>query len=131
MFRERLLLSVSTFLIIFLLCLISPTNANADNADASLKSQNYFYVNAINNALASIKSLSNGTKAANGEDEYTTLSFLGIDIFNPTSILSKEIAYLNNTSIDNESNGVEERTTLTLNPFKLDDNQVSKSDTLM
>ena len=124
-FRERLLLSVSTFLIIFLLCFILPRSANADN---SLKSQSYFYIKALSNTLALINSKANVNEDNNKEGNYTALSFLSIDISNPIAILSKEIAYLNNTSIDNESSGGEKRTTLTLNPFKLDDKQVSKSD---
>lgn len=123
--RERLLLSVSTFLVIFLLCLILPKSTNAYN---SLKSQNAFYVKVINNTLASVIYPNTENKNSNSKGKNKTLSFLRIDMFSPVSILSKEIAYLNNNSVDNESNGVEKRTTLILNPFKLDDNQVSKSD---
>lgn len=121
--RRRLLLSISTFLIISLLSLITPTNANADTF---LKSQNYFYVNALNNALASIKSRNKANKDDSRGIKYTALSFLGIDISNPISMLTKEIAYLDNISVDNEGSGVEKRETLVLNPFKLDANQVSK-----
>lgn len=132
--RKRLLLSISTFLVIFLLCLILPKGANADSADNSLIPQNNFYVNIISNTLASLAFTNKTNQDSSSDIKYTALSFLGIDITNPISILTKQIAYLDNNNgntdvvIDNESNGVEKRKASVLNPFKLDDNQVSKSE---
>ncbi|MBU3114512.1 stage II sporulation protein P [Clostridium lacusfryxellense] len=124
----KLYLSVSTFIIIFLLSVILPKSVSADN---NKKSQNYFYVNVITNVLAVIKSSNNKEERTNSKKDITipVLSFLGIDLLNPISIIKKEIAYLdNNEGIDNESNGVEKRKTIVLNPFILDDKQVSKSE---
>jgi len=115
---------ISVFLIIFLLGLILPKSAKADNTGTS--PQNNFYITTIRNTLAAINPKGNGNKDA-GTTKHQILSFLGVDISNPISIITKQIAYLNNTaSVDNESNG-EKRETLVLNPFNLDDNQVSKS----
>ena len=117
--------SVLVFIIIFLLGLIVPKSAKADNGEKYI---NYFYVMAINNVLAEIKSSNTEQQSTNSKNnmKVSALSFLGIDISNPLSIVTKEISYFNNTaSVDNESNG-EKREVFILNPFKLDDNQVSK-----
>jgi len=122
--------SVLLFIIIFLLGLIVPKSAKADNPEKYI---NYFYVMAINNVLAEIKSSNTKQQSTNSKNnmKVSPLSFLGIDISNPISIVTKEIAYLDSNeesadiSIDNESNG-EKRKVFILNPFKLDDNQVSK-----
>ncbi|MBU3173777.1 stage II sporulation protein P [Clostridium estertheticum] len=122
--KSKILLSVLTLLFIFLLCLVLPKSANATNEG---KSQNYFFIKAITNTVALFNSPSNGEQNTNSEIKHSVLSFLGIDISNPISIVSKEISYFqNNEGSDNESNGVEKRETLVLNPFNLDDNQVSK-----
>lgn len=123
--------SVLVFIIIFLLGLILPKSVKADNGEKNL---NYFYAMAINNVLAVINSSNTEEQNNNSKNnmKVTTLSFLGIDILNPLSIVKKEIAYLDNNegnadvSIDNESDGVEKRKTFILNPFNLDDKQISK-----
>jgi len=125
--HRRILFCSFTLLIIFLTGLLLPKSVEADSEGTTL---NYLYVNVINNVLSTIK-VSNKEKYANSENSMknAVLSFLGIDIPNPMSIITKEITYLhNNEGADNESNGVEERKTLVLNPFVLDDNQVSKSE---
>ncbi|MBZ9689323.1 stage II sporulation protein P [Clostridium estertheticum] len=124
------LFSVLVFIIIFLLGLILPKSAKADNGEKYL---NYFYVMAINNVLAVIKSSNTEQQSTNSKNniKVSALSFLGMDILNPLSIVTKEIAYLDNNkgsanvSIDNESNG-EKRKVFILNPFNLGDKQVSK-----
>ena len=125
--------SVLVFIIIFLLGLILPKSAKADNGEKYL---NYFYVMTINNVLSVIKSSNTEQQSTNGKNnmKVSALSFLGIDILNPLSIITKEIAYLDSNegsadgSIDNESDGVEKRKTSVPNPFNLDNNQVSKSE---
>ncbi|MBU3146064.1 stage II sporulation protein P [Clostridium sp. CF012] len=127
--NTRLFLSIFTLLIIFLLGVILPKRAKADSEGKYL---NYFYVSVINNVLSVIK-------ASNTEQEHTTsknsmkvatLSFLGIDILNPISIITKEIAYLDrnevSTDVDNESK-IDKVKEFILNPFNLDDKQVSRS----
>ncbi|MBZ9607473.1 stage II sporulation protein P [Clostridium estertheticum] len=126
--NERMFLSISTFLIIFLLGLIFPKNVNAGN---ERKSQNYFYVKAISNTLTLINSSNNGEQNVNSEIKYTVLSFLGIDVLNPISIVVNEIPYLdkieNSSAVKNDSN--KEETIFNLTPFNLNDKQVSKSET--
>jgi len=116
------------FIIIFLIGLILPKSAKADNGQIHLNS---FYVNVINNVLSVAKTSNNKEEYPNNKNdlEIAALSILGIKTFSPISIITKEIAYLNkNEDADNESNGVEKRETLVLNPFNFDVNQVSKSE---
>jgi stage II sporulation protein P len=119
-----LLLSIFSLLIIFILgTTISPKNAIADTKQ---KSPNYFYVSVINNVLSSVK-LGNKEKydSSKSDMENAILSFLGINVSNPISIITKEIPYFDNTaSVNDEGNG-ETKKVLVLNPFVLDDNQVS------
>mgnify|MGYP001595102218 CR=1 FL=1 len=115
---------ISVLLIVFLLGLILPESAKADNTVKS--PQNYFYTMVIKNTLAAINPKGK-TKDEVGIIKNPILSFLGVDFSDPVSIITKQIAYLNNnTSVDNEGNGVEKRETLVLNPFNLDDKQVTK-----
>ncbi|HEY8805751.1 MAG TPA: stage II sporulation protein P [Clostridium sp.] len=120
----RIFFSIFTLLIIFLLGLILPRSAKADSEG---NYTNYFYVNVINNALSVFKSSSTNQQEDNSENStnLAALSFLGVDILNPISIVVKEIAYLdeNESSID-----INNSQTFGLNPFNLDDKQVSKSD---
>jgi len=124
--------SVLVFIIIFLIVSISPKSVKADSKGEYI---NYFYVSIINNVLPIIKS-------SNTEEQYTnskinmgsaTLSFLGLDISNPISIIAKEISYLDtnkvSADINNESNGEINLNAVNINPFKLEDKQVSKLST--
>ncbi|MBU3142443.1 stage II sporulation protein P [Clostridium sp. CF012] len=127
----RIAFSVFTLLIIFLFGVILPRNVVAYSEGRYL---NYLYVKAIDNTLSVIKSASNEQKSDNNESsmEFETLSFLGIDIRNPISIITKEIAYLNKNEISadvnvkNESNEVNNLKTFILNPFNLGEKQISK-----
>ncbi len=129
----RMFLSIFTLLIIFLLGLLLPKSTKAYNEG---KYRNYFYVRVINHTLSLVKSSSTEEEYINSENgmKIATLSFLGIDILNPISIITKEVAYLNknegntdlNTSNYNDQGG--NLNTFILNPFKLEDEQVSKSE---
>lgn len=125
--RLRIFLGVFTFIIIFLISLIIPKNARADN-DIGYK--NYFYVNVINNVLSVIKPSESEVNM-----KTAALSFLGIDVLNPITIITKEVAYLDLNKVDsdvsnesNESNEEENLITFILNPFNLDDKQITRSD---
>jgi len=119
----RIFFSIFTLLIIFLIGVILPNSAKADSEGDST---NYFYVSVINNALSVIKSSNTKQQDTNNENNsnLAALSFLGVDISNPVSIVVKEIAYLDG----NESSDVSNPETFSFNPFNLDDKQVSKSD---
>ncbi|MGV8981179.1 stage II sporulation protein P [Clostridium sp.] len=131
--NARIFLSTFTLLIIFLLGVILPKRANANSEGTYL---NYFYVNVINNVLSVVKCSNKEVQSRSSENsmKIAALSFLGIDISNPISIITKEIAYLDNTddnidaSVADHSNGIEKIKTFILNPFNLDDKQVSKSE---
>ncbi|WP_298837813.1 stage II sporulation protein P [Clostridium sp.] len=112
-----------TLLIIFLLGVMIPRSAKADSEE---NYGNNFYVSVINNALSVIKSSNVERQDTNSEnmDGSAVLSFLGVDISNPISIVIKEIAYLDKNEV---STDVDNSKTFTLNPFNLDDKQVSKS----
>ncbi|MCB2292551.1 stage II sporulation protein P [Clostridium algoriphilum] len=119
----RIFFSILTLLIIFFIGLILPRSAKA-NSEGNYT--NHFYVNAINNALSVIKSSS--TKQQDNSENSTdlvALSFLGVDILNPISIVVKEIAYLDKSETSTDISNSE---TFSINPFNLDDKQVSKSD---
>ncbi|MCJ7688584.1 MAG: hypothetical protein MUO60_04600, partial [Clostridiaceae bacterium] len=114
----RISLGVFTFIIIFLISLIIPKSARADN-DGGYK--NYFYVNVINNVLSVIQPSENAINM-----KTAALSFLGIDVLNPITIITKEVAYLDINKVSskvnnesNESNEEENLITFILNPFKL------------
>ena len=99
--------SVLVFIIIFLIVSISPKSVKADNGQ---KYFNYFYINVIHNVLAVTKTSNTNEQHANSEEINTgmeVLSVLGVDILNPISIITKEIAYLDKneftTDLDNES----------------------------
>jgi len=119
----RIFFSIFTLLIIFLLGVILPNSAKADSEGDNT---NYFYVSVINNALSVIKSTNSKQQDANNENNSNleALSFLGVDILNPISIVVKEIAYLDK----NESSDVSNPESFSFNPFNLDDKQVSKTD---
>jgi len=126
--------SIFTLLIIFLLGLILPKNAKGYSEG---KYRNYFYVEVINNTLSLIKSSNTEEKYANSENsvKFAALSFLGVDILNPISIITKEVACLNNNevstdvNVNNGNNEVENLKTFILNPFNLGEKQVSKVET--
>ena len=131
--NSRIFLSIFTLLIIFLGGMLLPKSVKANSEG---KYQNYFYVNVLNNVLSVIKCSNKENQSTNDENnmKIEVLSFLGIDISNPISIITKEIAYLNNNedttdvSVADESNGVAKIKAFILNPFNLDDKQVSKSE---
>ncbi|MBU3190125.1 stage II sporulation protein P [Clostridium bowmanii] len=131
--NSRMFLTIFTLLIIFLFGVILPKRANANSEGTYL---NYFYVNVINNVLSVIKCSNKEAQSRSNENsmKIAALSFLGIDISNPISIIIKEIAYLDNNedsidiSVADHSNGIEKIKTFILNPFNLDDKQVSKSE---
>ncbi|MCJ7690462.1 MAG: stage II sporulation protein P [Clostridiaceae bacterium] len=119
----RIFLGVFTFIIIFFISLIIPKSVRADN-DGGYK--NYFYVNVIINVLSVIQPSESEINM-----KTAALSFLGIDVLNPITIITKEVAYLDinkvSSEVNNESNEEENLITFILNPFKLDDKQVTRS----
>jgi stage II sporulation protein P len=123
--RIRISIGIFTFVIIFLLSLIIPKSARANN-DVGYK--NYFYVNVINNVLSVIK-----PSKSEISTKTMVLSFLGIDVRNPLTIITKEIAYLDkgefSSDVNNEGTEEENLITFILNPFNLDDKQVKKIET--
>ncbi|MGH4125392.1 MAG: stage II sporulation protein P [Clostridium sp.] len=131
--KARMGLSIFTLLIIFLLGMILPKSVKANNEG---KYKNHFYVNVIKNVLSVIRCSNKENQSTKDENimKITVLSFLGIDISNPISIITKEIAYLDNNegstdiSVADESNGVDKIKAFILKPFNLDDKQVSKSE---
>lgn len=129
----RMFFSIFTLLIIFLLSLILPKSAKAYSEGQYL---NYFYVKVLNNTLSLIKPSNTEEQYTNIENEmrFSALSFLGLDILNPISIVTKEVAYLNKSDISTDQNvnnvspEEENLKTFIFNPFKLGDTQVSKSE---
>jgi len=127
----RMLLCVFTLLIIFLFGLILPKSTKAFSEG---EYRNYFYVKVINNTLSLIKASNTEEQDANSENsmKFAALSFLGVNISNPISIITKEVAYLNNNEIstdvnENDGNNIGETLkTFILNPFKLGEKQISK-----
>lgn len=124
----RLFLGIFTFIIIFTISLILPKSAKA-NGEGEYR--NNFYVNVINNVLSVTKRSSSETNI-----KTATLSFLGINIQNPITIITKEIAFLHtngaSSDVDNEIDESDEidkeknLITFILNPFNLDDKQITK-----
>ncbi|MBU3098462.1 MULTISPECIES: stage II sporulation protein P [Clostridium] len=119
----RMFFCVFTLLIIFLLGVILPKSAKADSGG---NYRNYFYVKVINNVLSVMKaSYVNGQdKNSENTNGSVVLSFLGIDISNPISIVIKEIAFLDKNEVITD---VKNSKTFSLNSFNLDDKQVNKS----
>jgi len=120
-------------LFIFLVGLILPKSVKADSEGTTAS---FFYVNIINNVLSIIKCSNkedHPTSSKNSMD-FSSLSYLGVDIMNPISIITKEIAYLDKNEVSTDvpvSNGstqVEKIKEFIFNPFNLDDKQVSKSE---
>jgi stage II sporulation protein P len=129
--NKSIFLSIFTLLIIFLLGLILPKNINAYNDE---KYPNYFYINVINNVLPITKYSNKEAQNTKSESSMTltTLSFLGVDIINPISIIVKEIAYLNINKVITDVNYVtnenESSKPFVITPFNLGNNQISKSE---
>ncbi|MBU3176718.1 stage II sporulation protein P [Clostridium estertheticum] len=119
----RMFFCVFTLLIIFLLGVILPKSAKADSGE---NYRNYFYNRVVNNVLSVMKASSVKGQDTNGENTKgsVVLSFLGIDISNPISIVIKEIAYLDKNEVITD---VKNSKTFSLNSFNLDDKQVNKS----
>ncbi|WP_291636279.1 stage II sporulation protein P [Clostridium sp.] len=130
--NARIFFSIFTLLIIFLLGLILPKNTKAYSAG---NYQNYFYINVINNALSVFKASNTVQQDNNSETsmQFDALSFLGVDISNPISIIAQEVAYLDNNkigtgvNINDSVDEVKSLKTFILNPFNLGDKQVNKS----
>ena len=128
----RMVFSIFALLIIFLFGLILPKSAKAYGEG---RYENFFYLNAINNTLSVIKSA--GAKDSDTKSEsnmkFATLSFLGIDLLNPISIITKEIACFNKDEISTDINvdktvsENESVNTITFNPFKLGEKQISRA----
>ena len=120
----RIFFSVFTLLIIFFIGMILPKSAKA-NSEGEYR--NYFYENVINNALSVIKISNNKEQSTNNGDsmKLAALSFVGVDLVNPISIIVKEIAYLDKNETDNQ---VDDSKAFSLNPFKLGDSQISKTE---
>jgi len=127
----RIFLITFTLLIISLLGFILPKNVNADSQISTI---NYFYVNVINNTISLIKCSGKKNQSTSSENSIksSTLSFLGVDIGNPISIVVKEIAYLNknevSTDANNPSNDGNNSNEFSFNPFNLGDKQIIKSE---
>ena len=127
----RVVFSIFALLIIFLLSLILPKSIKAYSEG---NYQNYFYFKAINNTLSVIKSSKVEEKHTKSENSIrlAVLSFLGIDVSNPVSIITKEVAYLNadeikpSIKVDSVENISENIKTFILNPFKLEEKQINK-----
>ena len=121
----RIFLSVLTLLIIFLIGSILPKSAKADNKGKYL---NYFYVNVINNVLPITKSPNTQEQYTNSKNDMgsAALSFLGVDISNPISIVTKEIAYLNENEVSTDVNNERSEEAFSINPFNLNDKQIMK-----
>jgi len=119
----RMFFCVFTLLIIFLAGVILPKSAKADSEG---NYTNSFYISVINNALSVMKGSYAKGQDTNSEDTQSSsaLSFLGVDISNPISIVVKEIAYLDKNEVSTDVNNSK---TFSLNSFNLDDNQVTKS----
>ncbi|MBU3160109.1 stage II sporulation protein P [Clostridium frigoris] len=119
----RMFFCVFTLLIIFLLGVIMPKSAKA-GSEGNYRS--YFYIGVINNVLSVIKSSSVKGQDTNSENTegLSVLSFLGVDTSNPISIVVKEIAYLDKNEVSADADNSKK---ISLNPFNLDDKQVSKS----
>ncbi len=129
----RIAFSIFALLIIFLFGVILPRSAVAYTEGKYI---NYFYVKCIENALSVIKSTSSDQQRDDKENsaKFQALSFLGIDIGSPISIITKEIAYLNNNEInanallENQSDKVNNLKTFILNPFNLGEKQIKTED---
>jgi stage II sporulation protein P len=127
----RVVFSIFALLIIFLLSLILPKSIKAYSEE---NYQNYFYFKAINNTLSVIKSSNVEEKHTEMENniKFEVLSFLGMDVTNPISIITKEVAYLNadeikpSIKVDSVENISENIKTFILNPFKLEEKQINK-----
>ena len=127
----RMAFSIFTLLIIFLFGVILPKSVKAFSTEKYL---NYFYVKAIDNTLSVIAS-SAKHQSSNSENsvEFSVLSFLGIDIKNPITIITQEVAYLNKeevitNNVEKENKEVRNLKTFILNPFNLGDKQISKTE---
>jgi stage II sporulation protein P len=124
----RIIFSVFTLLLIFLLGLIIPKSAKAYSEG---NYQNYFYLKVINNTLSVFKSSKTEDVYSSGENDmkFAALSFLGIDIMNPISIVTKEIAFLNK-NVDTTELKVQNTDVKTLipSPFKLGEKEINKTE---
>ncbi|MBK5242608.1 stage II sporulation protein P [Clostridium sp.] len=127
----RMIFSIFTLLIIFLFVLTMPKSTKAYSEG---KYQNYFYLKVINNTVSVFNSSETEEVYISSVNDmkFAVLSFLGIDIMNPISIITKEIAFLNesenNTYVDNTKNEEVNLKTVNINPFKLEEKQISKTD---
>lgn len=91
--------------------------------------RNMFYIQLINYTMPLVKTTSFDEDDM-AENQFSlkevALSYLGIDIHSPVSILQKEISYLNTEEKAMPSKGLVD---FALNPFKLNDNQISTGTT--
>ncbi|MCJ7689037.1 MAG: stage II sporulation protein P, partial [Clostridiaceae bacterium] len=124
----RMIFSVFTLLLIFSLGLFIPKSAKA-YSDGDY--QNYFYLKVISNTLSVFKSSNTENVYTSSENDmkFAVLSFLGIDIMNPISIITKEIAFVNNnvktTELKVQNTDVK---TLIPSPFKLGEKEINKTE---
>lgn len=125
--RARLVFVILTLLVIFLFSFILPENIKAYSEE---NYQNYFHFKAINNTLSVIESSNMEEKhtETNNTIRFSVLSFLGINISNPISIITKESAYLSSNGFKSsiKVEKIEDIKTFILNPFKLEEKQINK-----
>ncbi|GLC32234.1 stage II sporulation protein P [Clostridium omnivorum] len=117
---------ISVLIFIVLISIVIPSIVKA--AEESNR-RNMFYIQLINYTMPLVKTTSFDEDDM-AENQFSikavVLSYLGIDIHSPMSILQKEISYLNTEEKATPSKGLVD---FALNPFKLNENQISTGTT--
>lgn len=112
-------------IVLIFIVLISIAIPSIVKAAEESNRRNMFYIQLINYTMPLIKTTSFDEDDM-AENQFSikevVLSYLGIDIHSPVSILQKEISYLNTEEKAMPSKGLVD---FALNPFKLNDNQIS------
>lgn len=109
-----------------LLAIILPCVVRANNYSSNIK-RNMFYVQVLNYAMPVVKatSFNEDDMAENGFSiGQSILEVVGINLNNPISLISREMAFIGMNDIN-----LKENANVDFNHFKLDDKQVSKDTT--
>lgn len=126
--KDKLIIKVSVFtlLINLFIFMFLFNKVNADNTTKNSRS-NMSYIQIINYSLPSVKALNFDAEDL-GENNYSlknlVLESVGIDIYHPENVLSKEVAYFRNSILNGSLSYSKEN----IDNFSLNENDVSKAD---
>lgn len=124
--KINLSLSILVLMIAVLMALILPSIVRA-SAESVGDKRNMFYIQVLNYTMPLVKTTTFDEEdmlEAGNTVQSNVLGFLGLDLKSPFSIIGKELACISGETPISDKNSV--NTNFSFNPFKLNDNAISR-----